>query len=110
MNIKQAPCMARIVAPGHPESGWIVSVLSAAPVGRFVLPDGYPAYPATDHPAWVCESLMHSDFNAATSKSGRNRRATRYAVISDLYLRPLPGIEVPQATETAAPKELGVAV
>jgi len=103
MNIKQAPCMARIVAPGNHMSGWLVQVLYAAPNGLFCLPDGYPS--ATYGPwHWVCESLMHSSFRARLFKGGF--RETRFAVIRDAYLRPLPGIESPEQMENNIPAEM----
>ena len=94
MNIKQAPCMARIVAPGNRYNQWLVQVMREAPQGTLVLPDGYPALSDAGHPSWVCESFMHSPFNCPLM-DGR-RRLTRFAVIDDANLRPIedkPGNE-----------------
>lgn len=94
MNIKQAPCLARIVAPtpDHEVNGWIVSVEYRSPVGNHTLPDGMLA--STNTPiGWVCKSLMHSKFPAA--RRGKIVRC-RYIVISDDYIRPLPGIDAPE--------------
>lgn len=104
MNIKQAPCMARIVAPGHRYSGWIVQVTKAAPPGQFDLPDGYPSFGEHGPGSWVCESLMHSPFECPL-KNGR-LRVTRFAVIGDEWLRPLPGIGTPEQIANAKPVEL----
>lgn len=109
MNIKQAPCLARIVAPGSQYSGWIVSVLSATPVGEFLLPDGQLSFSSTGKPSWTCESLMHSMFNVELDFPKGKRRLARYAVIGDSYLRPLPGIDDTETTETSKPKELEAA-
>ena len=105
MNIKSAPCLARIVAPGYPENGWIVQVLHAAPSGVFSLPNGCTT--TDDHRLdhWVCESLMHSNFTVKTIMAGIARpRQTRFAVIQDHYLRPLPGIEDPEQIDERMPE------
>lgn len=104
MNIKQSPCMARIVAPGHPLSGWIVQVLRDAPLGVFDLPDGYPSAGEHGSSSWVCESLMHSPFECPL-KNGRIR-ATRFAVIGDESLRPLRDNPGNESFVTEARKQL----
>jgi hypothetical protein len=94
MNIKQAPCMARIVAPGHRYHQWLVQAVGKAPLGQFPLPDGHPAINRDNHQSWVCESFMHSPFDCPLD-DGR-RRLTRFAVIDDANLRPIndaPGDE-----------------
>jgi len=94
MNIKQAPCMARIVAPGNRYNQWIVRVLHAAPRGKFDLPDGYPGFSYGSHSSWVCESLMHSPFDCPLIGGGS--RLNRFAVIDDANLHPIsdnPGNE-----------------
>jgi len=94
MNIKQAPCMARIVAPGNRYNQWLVQVMREAPHGRFTLPDGQQAIHEDGRPSWVCESLMHSPFDCPLD-DGR-RRLNRFAVVDDASLQPIedkPGNE-----------------
>lgn len=105
MNIKSAPCMARIVAPGHPVNGWIVQVLHRAPIGEYQLPDGFLAMGEKEGVYWVCESLMHSPFSAPILYKGRwSNRRTRYSSIDDPHLRPLPGIEDPEQIDERLPE------
>lgn len=104
-NIKAAPCLARIVAPGNHANGWIVQVLNRAPIGEYRLPDGFMAMGESDAVYWVCESLMHSPFNAPILYRGKwSKRQTRYSAIDDPHLRPLPGIEDPTQVDERIPE------
>ena len=92
MNITHAPCLARIVIPRYLMNGWFVRVISAAPnSGSFAMPDGSIARRRIIGPAWICESLMASEFSMQT-------HPCRYAAILDVDLRPLPGDEIDTAT------------
>lgn len=103
MNIKSAPCLARIVAPGREMNGWIVSVMYWHPGGGGQLPDGFHIHPATPG-AWICESLMHSPFVAPVGTKLQSTRKARYAAIKDAFLRPLPGIEDPEQIDERMPE------
>ena len=105
MNIKSAPCLARIVAPGNYMNGWIVQVLYKAPAGQYVLPDGFPARGEGALVCWVCESLMHSPFSAPVINNGkRSKRETRYSAIDDPHLLPLPGVDDPEQIDERMPE------
>jgi len=107
-NIKSAPCLARIVAPGNIHNGWIVSVMHAEPAGEYKLPDQQLAFNRGLEQCWICRSLMHSDFLAPikvdTTGSKWKTRKTRYAAIEDRCLRPLPGIEDPTQVDERIPE------
>ena len=105
MNIKNAPCMARIVAPGSSYNSWLVNVLNLSPAVMFYLPDGHLSHPSAASNAWVCESLMFSDFKVKLDNGLRRR--TRYVVIDDHFLRELPGLDV--VDEVTTHDELEVA-
>lgn len=47
---------------------------------------------------------MHSPFE--TYLANGIARLTRFAVIGDNNLRPLPGVDLPEQTETSTPNEL----
>ena len=79
--------IARIVRPGLQCDNWLVSVLYAAPVGAFILPDGTPAISRNSLSSWICECLMSQPFPAA-DRSGHSR-PNRFASIDDALLRPL---------------------
>lgn len=91
MNIKHAPCLARIVANGDMHDNWIVRVIEYInPDELYSDPDGQRRIHDFPSGGWNCESLMHSMFDGTD----------RYAVINDMALRPLPGDELPESSDT----------
>lgn len=90
MNCKPGD-LAVIIVPG-PYYGNLVSVLHAAPLSDFRLPDGH-SHEGTGPCRWVIESLG-KPFNAPIVAFGQvvDRRETRYGVARDEQLRPIrPG-------------------
>lgn len=87
MNCKPGD-IAYIIHPSR--YGALVSVIEAAPVGDFYLPDGYFAFEASKG-SWVCESLG-SPFDAPvynTRTGKKSFRKARFAAIHDRWLRPI---------------------
>ncbi len=100
MNIKHAPCLARIVAHGDPDHGKFVEVLRRTPEGDHVHPDGILSEGAFKGEClWLCKSLMHSGL-AVPGFYGR----VCYADIADELLRPLPGLDEPEHTTEDVPE------
>lgn len=96
MNIK-GPCLARIVAPGSKRHQAYVQVLYWLPENAwYAAPDG-KKYFNDGAGCWEVEWLG----SASICYRGRKERFVRCA---DKYLRPLPGDETPQSTDT--PREV----
>lgn len=91
MNIKSAPCLARIVDPGSPYNQWIVRVIERAQPGLVQPPDGQVVIKLCRCPGWICESLQ-SPFVYRGLFFGDTLRP--FDVIHDEDLRPLPGDDV----------------
>lgn len=84
MNCKPGD-LAVIVHPRH--YGKLVTVLYAAPHGRFTMPDGWTHADVSDRgPSWVIES-NGSPFEARLRDG--TERMTVYAVVGDRWLRPI---------------------
>lgn len=89
MNIKHAPCLARVIGPKSPWHQWIVKVHYPSKRGWVTNPDGELVRDTKSKKGdWLVESLMASPFKV----DGVTRR---FCVCPDAHLRPLPGLDEP---------------
>jgi hypothetical protein len=82
-------------------AGLIVEILSAAPRGRFMLPNGNRQIPLSDdkYPAWVIKSLSGP---LRVRGSDGTTRLVEIGTVPDYLLFPLPGDPVEVDSEQTA--------